>query len=253
MIKMKISSNIILKFTAIATVFGYALAQNFDTSFIKKCSRRDPQLNACLKNTFNHIKPYLVRGIPEIGVPPIEPLKLDNIGIENNAGNIRIKGSFNNVVNVGASNFTIKEIRSDLKKLRLDLGLYFPKIKSKGRYEVNGQVLLLPIVSRGEFYAEFTDVNAIGKLHGKEVIKDNETYMTVDKMVVDFVMKGARFRVKDQSHQPLNDVINQFLNQNAHELVQEMRVPASQSLAKVLKKIIDGAFVNLPMKLWLTD
>lgn len=54
------------------------------------------------------------RGIPEIGLPPMEPLKIDALGIENTAGNIRIKGVFSNVVNSGASNFTVKEVRSDL-------------------------------------------------------------------------------------------------------------------------------------------
>lgn len=250
---MKTSTNFLLKWTAFTTLFGYALTQNFDTSFIQKCSRSDPQLNTCLRNTFNNLRPYLARGIPEIGLPPMEPLKIDHLGIENQAGNIRIKGSFTNVVNAGASNFTVKEIRSDLNKLRVDLGLYIPHIKSKGRYEVNGQVLLLPILSHGEFFAEFTDINAIAKVYGKQIIKNNEPYMTVEKMVVDFVMKGARFRVKDQGHQQLNEVINQFLNQNAHELVQEMRQPASLSLAKVFKKFLDTAFVNLPMRLWLTD
>lgn len=67
-----------------------------------------------MKNTFNNLKPHLARGIPEIGLPPMEPLKIDQIGLENNAGNIRIKGMFTNVVNAGASNFTVKEVRSDL-------------------------------------------------------------------------------------------------------------------------------------------
>lgn len=44
----------------------------------------------------------------------MEPLKIDALGIENNAGNIRIKGLFSNVINSGASNFTVKEVRSDL-------------------------------------------------------------------------------------------------------------------------------------------
>lgn len=48
------------------------------------------------------------------------------------------------------------------------------------------------------------DVNAIAKIYGKEVIKNNEAFMTIDKMVVDFVMKGARFKVKDQGHQQLS-------------------------------------------------
>jgi hypothetical protein len=247
------SPKLLLTWAAFAAIFGYALSQEFDTSFLNKCSRSDPQLNACLKKTFNNLKPYLARGIPEIGLPPMEPLKVDALGIENTAGNIRIKGVFSNVVNAGASNFTVKEVRSDLNKLRLDLGLHIPHIKSRGRYEVNGQVLLLPIISHGDFYAEFTDINAIAKMYGKQIIKNGEAYMTVEKMVVDFVMKNARFRVKDQGHQQLNEVINQFLNQNSNELMQEMRKPASQSIAKVFKKLLDTAFVNLPMRLWLTD
>lgn len=44
----------------------------------------------------------------------MEPMRIDYLGVENQAGNIRIKGSFTNVVNAGASNFTVKEVRSDL-------------------------------------------------------------------------------------------------------------------------------------------
>lgn len=86
----------------------------FSASFIQKCSRSDPQINTCLKNSFNGLKPYLITGIPEINLPSLEPLKIEALGIENNAGNIRIKGLFTNVVNAGSSNFTIKEVRSDL-------------------------------------------------------------------------------------------------------------------------------------------
>ena len=118
---------------------------------------------------------------------------------------------------------------------------------------MNGQVLLLPILSNGEFIAEFNDVNAIAKIYGKPITKNGDDYMHIEKIIVDFVLKGARFKVRDNLNQQLNEVINQFLNQNAHELVQEMRVPASQSLAKIFKKFLDIAFTNVPLKIWLTE
>lgn len=97
--------------------------------------------------------------------------------------------------------------------------------------------------------------------------------MVAEKLIVDFVMKNARFRVKDQVHLQLSEfkyifvlnpvfrtnnfrldeVINQFLNQNALELVQEMRQTASQSIAKVLKRLLDQTLQQVPMRLWLTD
>ena len=95
--------------------------------------------------------------------------------------------------------------------------------------------------------------------------------MSIEKIVVDFVMKGARFKVKDQGHQQLSmnfiyfnknfpnnfvfsdEVINQFLNQNAHELVQEMRQQAYQSLGRVFKKFLDIVFSSVPLNVWLTE
>jgi len=45
--------------------------------------------------------------------------------------------------------------RSDLNKYRVDFGLFLPYIEVTGNYDVNGNVLLLPVRSRGEFWAAF--------------------------------------------------------------------------------------------------
>lgn len=41
------------------------------------------------------------------------------------------------------------------------------------------------------------DISAIAKIYGKPVERDGESFMMVEKMVVDFTMKNARFKVKD--------------------------------------------------------
>lgn len=41
------------------------------------------------------------------------------------------------------------------------------------------------------------DISAIAKIYGKPVERDGETFMMVEKMLVDFTMKNARFKVKD--------------------------------------------------------
>lgn len=61
------------------------------------------------------------------------------------------------------------------------------------------------MLTHHSFYLFTADINAIAKMYGKQIIKNNEAYMTVEKMVVDFVMKGARFKVKDQGHQQLSE------------------------------------------------
>lgn len=49
----------------------------------------------------------------------------------------------------------------------------------------------------------------------------------------------------------IGEAINQFLNTNANDLVQEMRPAASQSIGRLFKKILNGAFGSIPMNQWL--
>lgn len=100
------------------------------------------------------------------------------------------------------------------------------------------------------------DISSIAKLYGKEMTgEDGLQYMNIEKLGVDFTLKNARFKVRDNVNTGniLGEAINQFLNQNANELVQEMRPAASQSISKLFKKILDQAFSHIPLKTWLLD
>lgn len=46
-------------------------------------------------------------------------------------------------------------------------------------------------------YPTIADISAIAKIYGKPVERDGEVFMGIDKMLVDFTMKNARFKVKD--------------------------------------------------------
>lgn len=87
----------------------------------------------------------------------MEPLRIEALAMENNAGAVRIKALFSEIVAIGASNYTIKDVRSDIKKLRIDLSLGIPRVEVRGKYEVIGNVLLLPVRSNGDFWAEFCE------------------------------------------------------------------------------------------------
>lgn len=223
--------------------------------YIQPCSRSDPQLNSCIKNSFNALKQNLPTGIPELGVPPIEPLEIDELIMENNAGAVRIKARFSNIVVYGASNYSVRDVRNDIKNLRIDMSLGIPRVEVTGKYDVVGNVLLLPVQSRGNFWAEFSNISAIAKIFGEERFKGDKSFMHINKLGIDFTMKNAKFKVEDKLNlqSVLGDAINQFLNTNSKELIQEMRPTASKSIAKVFKEILNTAFSKVEMKEWLLD
>lgn len=79
--------------------------------YILPCSRSDPALDACIKRSFNHLRPYLARGLPELGVPAVEPLLIERLVMENAAGPVRVTAAFTNITVVGPSNYTVTKIR----------------------------------------------------------------------------------------------------------------------------------------------
>lgn len=61
------------------------------------------------------MRPFLGAGLPELNVPSLEPLQIDQLGMDNDAGAVRIKARFTDILAKGSSNYTIKEVRTDVK------------------------------------------------------------------------------------------------------------------------------------------
>lgn len=53
----------------------------------------------------------LCPGIPEIEVPPVEPLSINKLYMENGHGPVRVRAAFNNVTAFGASNYSINNVK----------------------------------------------------------------------------------------------------------------------------------------------
>lgn len=99
------------------------------------------------------------------------------------------------------------------------------------------------------------DVTAIARIQGVEEIKNGIRYMKVSRLLIDFSLNRARFRIMD--HMNGNNVIgqamNQFLNQNAIEIIDEMKPAASASISKHFKEFLNKIFNRLPLKVWMHD
>lgn len=89
-------------------------------TYVLPCTRNDPQINQCIKKSFNHLKPFLGKGLPELNVPALEPLLIEQMNMDNDAGAVRIKARFADILAKGASNYTIKEVRSDVKVFKIN-------------------------------------------------------------------------------------------------------------------------------------
>lgn len=122
---------------------------------LKLCQKNDPNLKECLRKVVETIRPNLTAGIPELLIPPCEPLKIPEIRIVQNAGAIRMESEYSNVVISGLSKFTLREIDVDPKLGRVRAELWFPALEMTSKYLIHGKLLLMPITGSGNAYGNF--------------------------------------------------------------------------------------------------
>lgn len=99
------------------------------------------------------------------------------------------------------------------------------------------------------------DVEGIARIQGVEEVRNGIRYLNIVRLLIDFNLGRVRFRIMDHLNgdNVIGQAMNQFLNQNAKEIIEEMRPAASASIAKYFKEFLNTAFGKLPMKIWMHD
>lgn len=102
------------------------------------------------------LRPKLSDGIPELLVPPCEPLTIAKINIKQNAGAIRMESEYSNVSVYGLTNFTLRSVRVDTTNNKFRINLWFPALKMTANYHIHGKVLLMSLAGNGPCTGNFS-------------------------------------------------------------------------------------------------
>ncbi|XP_014245420.1 circadian clock-controlled protein-like [Cimex lectularius] len=205
-------------------------------SYIHVCKRNDPNLNQCIVNSVQALLPKLKKGIPELDVPALEPLHLPEIVISR-GGNFKAIGK--NIIVRGASNFEIKNFKSDVNKVEYQVVLRFPELFFDGIYDVDAKLLTLPIKGRGPMKGSGTDIEGNAIIKGRKVSKGGKTYLKFDRLDLKLKMKNYSVRLENlfDGDKTLGEAINNVLNDNKKELMRMIRPKAEQVASSVLLEV----------------
>ncbi|KAF5285653.1 hypothetical protein FQR65_LT13083 [Abscondita terminalis] len=221
--------------------------------WLKVCKRSDPNLGKCLNDMFVDMFPELAKGIPEANISPFEPLYLDTVSVSKGAGPITLAGSFINLTVVGPSNATPTFTNLDIANKKMYSGIFLPLLDIKARYNLKGNILVLPLVGHGscdlKLYKVDTKVHSnlsFPKIDGREILQ-------IDHMNVNFKVGGMRVHLRDlfNGNEVLGQTLNNFLNQNSNEIITDLSESIGKSLGEILKELMNEIFSKIPTDLWL--
>lgn len=212
---------------------------------IKLCKKDDPRLNDCLKNLFESLRPKLVQGIPEIELPPLDPLVLKELVVlPGGRGQMRAIG--HNIKVTGVSNIQINHLKANVEKLEIDVGVFFPFLKFEGSYDVDAKFANLAVKGKGPLRGNASEITGNALLKGKFVEINGEKFVQFTNIDVDVDVKDYNVRVdKLFPDRNLNDAINALLNDKKLHSVSSAKPIINKLASKMLLDVINKIAMKL--------
>lgn len=88
--------------------------------------------------------------IPELNLAAIDPLEFSKFTIAPNVhGAINLSQKYTNCKLYGASKSKVQKVNFDFSKKQLNFVVIMPEAKKVCQYELNGNIMLLPVVGQG--------------------------------------------------------------------------------------------------------
>ncbi|XP_054262405.1 protein takeout-like [Macrosteles quadrilineatus] len=215
--------------------------------FIHVCKRNDPQVETCIRNSIEELRPYLRRGIPELKVPSLEPLVIKELVAAEGSG---LKITTENLKVHGCANFTLVKLNVNLKTHQYQFNIKLPHLVLDGRYVIDGRVLLIPIRGKGRLTGDIFNAKANVTLGGLIVKRKGEEYLHYNKMTIKIKVVQGQLHLANLfgGEAVLGEVINSAINANFEQFINELRPIIEKALAKFMLESADGIASSFPYK-----
>ncbi|XP_059049165.1 protein takeout-like [Achroia grisella] len=207
--------------------------------YIKVCQRNDPNVDKCIINSVEELRPKMIEGIPELDVPGIEPLSLGQIALARGPQGAKLTAVVNDVKVRGPSNFIIQELKSDLDKNRFDFKLLLPQLDFAGKYKMDIQVLLLRLQGRGNITGSFKDYACNVTMRGHKEKRGEEEYLQFDPFRVKLRVGQSSIYLTNlfDGDPVLGPATNRVINENSQVFLQEISPVLERSLGELFTEM----------------
>ncbi|KAL3271593.1 hypothetical protein HHI36_022068 [Cryptolaemus montrouzieri] len=213
---------------------------------LQQCSQTDI---ACLKSAIQDALPKLKDGIPDLGVPPLDPLRISKMTI--GSGKIvQLVQNYENVDITGLSEATVNDLSFDLDKGKLVMSLSAPLIVVKGVYTVKGKILVLDVYGTGDCSIKLHKLTGTFSMDLETYSKNNEMHIkgTNAKFVFDTEHGEYNFENLFDGNKQLGDNINAVLNDNWREIFLELRegygAVVAEATANLSNKLFESTSIQ---------
>ncbi|XP_034829209.1 protein takeout-like [Maniola hyperantus] len=226
-------------------LIGYLVAESNAgvVTFIKPCKADD---KPCITASAQAAIPFLVGGLPELGVPTLDPMIIDSVRSDEN----NLKLGFREITVTGVSKCKILGMERNTEKNTMTLVAECP-LHGIGKYDLNGKIGPIVAYGDGEFQIHTKNVKFTVELRIKDIKKNGHkhwkitgfdySYDLVEKVHIDLknLFDGDEERAKP---------LKQIFETSSNELVQEVGGHLIKQLVAQYVGCVEKFFLAVPAK-----
>ncbi|EDW44013.1 circadian clock-controlled protein [Drosophila sechellia] len=220
---------------------------------LKRCKLQD---EACLVAQAQTFFQAFKNGIPERQVAALEPIALGTLLIESggHSDSLKFKLTLSDAKLYNLANSmmvkSLKGFTKDLTRpLKLTLLLDNPELELRAKYDVDGKLLILPIVSKGDLTIRMNDVLTKVRITAEPVKRsDGHTYLNITDYKTATKIKGGHFDLSNlfNDNKELRDSTLKVLNQEWNTLALDVQPKINEACSWAFRVIVQSLWANIP-------
>ncbi|XP_030752089.1 protein takeout-like [Sitophilus oryzae] len=216
-------------------------------SYLKVC-HKGPEFSACAVKSGNDALPHLLKGEKKMKIPNMLPMRFPEVDVD--AGpTLKIKLFDLDVF--GLDTVVLKNVKIDFDKLHVTLFMNAKRAALIGKYEVDGQILVLPIQGNGNLNITIENSDFQYDFNYKLVKKNDVDYAQVlPEDTLEFQIPMAYIQLDNlfNGNKQLGDHVNKFLNENHQDAIKEMSGAIKVTISAIGRQFFQGIFDSIPYK-----
>ncbi|XP_050348874.1 circadian clock-controlled protein daywake-like [Nymphalis io] len=216
-------------FLSVLITFVCFVSGVLTNSLITPCKISDI---ACVDKSVKGVIPKVIAGIPGLGVESSDPIFVEEID-----GNLSIiKYKFFNTTITGFKNCEISNFKLNEDITTIHYDLICPKIHMKGKYEVSGRLVVLPVEGNGDFelitgkYSIHVD-SELKKVQGN----NGKTHLFIKNFKLKSkALSPIKYDFKNlfNGQKDLSDAVHKFAHENWFEVAELVQEPTWNTCMK---------------------
>uniref|UniRef100_A0A1I8M362 Uncharacterized protein n=1 Tax=Musca domestica TaxID=7370 RepID=A0A1I8M362_MUSDO len=213
-----------------------------------KCKHGD---ESCLLKGAADILQHHFAGLPDVSLLPIEPFPVKKLNVERNPSSpVNVDIKLKDVIVEGFKAVKIDKfqgLKEDMSGRNAIAGV-IPSLTIKGKYTLDGNVLVLPIKGNGDCEIKCKNVKFDFSWDFKKVEKDGKIYAALEHVKLQFEPDHVHFFFDHlfDGDASLQTTTNDFLNANWSEIFHEIQPGLTKAISLVAKAYIAKFFEHQP-------